>query len=61
MAVPRKIEESAPMGGVALTPAQARARRQRNVAIGLAVAFLCLLFYAVTLAKLGASVFARAM
>lgn len=60
MAVPRKMEESAPMG-VALTPAQARARRQRNVAIGLAIAFLCVLFYAVTLAKLGVSVFARSM
>lgn len=60
MAVPRKIEQNAPMG-VALTPAQAKTRRQRNVAIGLAVAFLCLLFYAVTLAKLGVSVFARSM
>ncbi|MDE2578104.1 MAG: hypothetical protein KGL46_04805 [Hyphomicrobiales bacterium] len=38
--------------GVVLTPAQAKARRQRNIAIGLAVTALCALFYAITLAKL---------
>ncbi len=42
--------------GVVLTPAQAKARRQRNIAIGLAVALLCALFYAVTIAKLGSAV-----
>lgn len=41
--------------GVTLTPAQQKARRQRNVAIGLAVALLCALFYAVTIAKLGSA------
>lgn len=39
-------------GGIVLTPAQAKARRQRNIAIGVAVALLCVLFYAVTIAKL---------
>ncbi|MFO1168080.1 MAG: hypothetical protein U1E19_08190 [Rhodoblastus sp.] len=39
--------------GVVLTPEQQKARRQRNIAIGLAVALLCVLFYAVTIAKLG--------
>ena len=39
--------------GVVLTPAQLKARRQRNIAIGLVVALLCALFYAVTIAKLG--------
>ncbi|MFV0279992.1 MAG: hypothetical protein ACK5JM_04430 [Rhodoblastus sp.] len=42
--------------GVTLTPAQSRARRQRNIAIGVAVALLCALFYAVTIAKLGSSI-----
>ncbi len=42
--------------GVVLTPAQLKARRQRNIAIGLVVALLCALFYAVTIAKLGSSV-----
>lgn len=42
--------------GVVLTPAQLKARRQRNIAIGLAVALLCALFYAVTIAKLGSAV-----
>ena len=40
--------------GIVLTPEQQKARRQRNIAIGLAVALLCALFYAVTIAKLGA-------
>lgn len=36
-----------------LSEAQLKARRQRNVAIAVAVASLCALFYAVTLVKLG--------
>ena len=42
---------------IPLTPAQAKSRRMRNVAIGLAIAFLVALFYAVTVAKLGGNVF----
>lgn len=42
--------------GITLTPEQMKSRRQRNVAIGLAVGFVVLLFYAVTIAKLGPSV-----
>ena len=42
--------------GVILSPAQLKARRQRNIAIGLAVALLCALFYAVTIAKRGSAV-----
>ncbi len=57
MAAPRKIDPPAP----GLNPAQQKARRQRNVAIGLAIAALCMLFYLVTLAKMGASFFARSM
>ena len=42
--------------GIVLTPAQQKARRQRNIAIGLAVTLLCVLFYAVTIAKLGSAI-----
>lgn len=38
---------------IALSEAQLKARSQRNVAIAVAVAGLCALFYAVTLVKLG--------
>jgi len=43
--------------GIVLTPEQLKSRRQRNVAIGLAIGFFVLLFYAVTIAKLGPGVF----
>jgi len=42
---------SDPVGGP-LTPAQLRNRRLRNIAIGLAVAFLAVLFYAITIVKM---------
>jgi hypothetical protein len=45
--------------GVVLTPEQLKSRRQRNLAIGLAVGFLVLLFYAVTIVKLGPGVLNR--
>ena len=38
--------------GIVLTPEQSRSRRARNIAIGLALGFFALLFYAVTIAKL---------
>jgi hypothetical protein len=44
---------------VRLTPEQARGRRARNIAIGLAVGFFVLLFYVVTIAKLGPGVLDR--
>lgn len=44
------------MQGVTLTPEQLKSRRQRNIAIGLAVGFFVLLFYVVTIAKLGPGV-----
>jgi hypothetical protein len=47
-------DESEP--GIVLTPQQQKSRRQRNVAIGLAVGFFVLLFYIVTIAKLGPGV-----
>ena len=41
------------------TPEQLRAQRRRNVAIGLSIALLAILFYAVTIAKLGPGLFNR--
>ena len=40
---------------LALTAGQLRNRRRRNFAIGLSVAFLAALFYAITIVKLGPS------
>jgi hypothetical protein len=45
--------------GIVLTPEQAKSRRHRNIAIGLAVGFLVLLFYAVTIVKVGPGVLNR--
>jgi hypothetical protein len=42
-----------------LTPEQQKRRRQRNVAIGLAVAALVAIFYAITIVRLGPNVFIR--
>lgn len=50
--------ESAPKG-VVLTPEQARSRRARNIAIGVAVALLVVLFYAVTVVKFGGAIINR--
>jgi hypothetical protein len=48
-----------PRGGP-LTPAQLRNRRLRNLAIGLAVAFLAVLFYAITIVKLAPGLLSKA-
>lgn len=47
-------------GGVVLTPEQARSRRARNIAIGVAVALFVALFYVVTIVKLGGAVVQKA-
>jgi hypothetical protein len=39
-----------------LTPEQLRNRRMRNIAIGVAVGFLAVLFYAITIVKIGPGV-----
>ena len=44
-----------------LTPEQARSRRARNIAIGLAIGFMVALFYAVTIVKLGPGIVSRPM
>ncbi|EJW11467.1 putative CoxF [Rhodovulum sp. PH10] len=46
-------------GGVILTPEQLRRRRARSVAIALALAALVVMFYAVTIVKLGPGVLSR--
>jgi hypothetical protein len=43
--------------GVVLTESQLRNRRRRNLAIGLAVAFIAVLFYVITIVKVGPGVF----
>ncbi len=45
--------------GVRLTPEQAKRRRARSIAIAVVLAALVLLFYAVTIVKLGPSVLDR--
>ena len=47
------IEKLPPAAPAGLTVEQMRNRRRRNLAIGLSVAFLAVLFYAITIAKLG--------
>jgi hypothetical protein len=45
--------------GLVLNPEQQKTRRQRNVAIGIAIGCFVPLFYAVTIAKLGPGVLNR--
>jgi hypothetical protein len=45
--------------GIRLTAAQEKSRRQRNLAIGLAIGFFVLLVYVVTIVKLGPAVLDR--
>jgi hypothetical protein len=42
-----------------MTPEQEKRRRQRNLAIALAVAALVAIFYAMTIVRLGSNVFLR--
>jgi hypothetical protein len=45
--------------GIVLTDEQKRRRRNRSIALGLVLAALALLFYAVTIVKLGPSIMSR--
>ena len=49
-----------PPNRIILTPAQVKSRKARNLAIGLAIGFLVVLFYYVTIAKLGGAVLRQA-
>ena len=54
------MAEKQPPDGIVLTEAQKRSRRQRSVAIALALGVLVVLFFAVTLVK-GPGVLVRPM
>jgi hypothetical protein len=47
--------------GIVLTPEQKRRQRARSVAIGLALGALAVLFFVVTIVKLGSGVLTRPM
>jgi hypothetical protein len=47
------MDDQEPTDGVVLTPQQLRNRRLRNIAIGVCIAVLAVLFYAITIVKLG--------
>ncbi len=47
--------------GIRLTPEQLRRRRARSIAIGLALGALVILFWAVTIVKLGGNVVNRSL
>ncbi len=49
--------DPAPRAPAPLTEEQLRNRRRRNLAIGLAVGFMALLFYVITIVKVGPGVF----
>ncbi len=44
---------------IVLSPEALKSRRQRNIAIGVAVGFFALLFYVVTIAKVGPNILSR--
>jgi hypothetical protein len=53
------MEDDSGEEGIVLTPEQRRRRRARSIAIGLALGALALLFYVVTIVKLGPGVLNR--
>ena len=53
------MDERSPDDGIVLTEEQKRRRRARSIAIGLALGALALLFYIVTIVKLGPGVLNR--
>jgi len=53
------MDERSPEDGIVLTDEQKRRRRARSIAIALALGALALLFYAVTIVKLGPGVLNR--
>lgn len=52
-------EAAPPRPALELTAAQLRSRRARNTAIGLAIGALVILFYAITVVKLGPGILNR--
>ncbi len=58
---PQKRKGESAVDGVVLTPEQERSRRARNIAIGVTIALLAILFYAVTVVRLGGAVANRTL
>ena len=54
------MDDKQPLNGIVLTEAQQKSRRQRSIAIALALGVLVVLFFAVTLVK-GPAVLVRPM
>ena len=53
---PDQSNPGRPAPGIVLTPKQKKSRDHRNIAIAIAVGFFVVLFYVVTIAKLGPGV-----
>jgi hypothetical protein len=53
------MKTNSELQGLVMTPEQQKTRRQRDVAIGIAIGRVVPLFYAVTIAKLGPGVLNR--
>jgi hypothetical protein len=51
----------APQDGVRLTPAEKQRQNKRSRAIGYAIAGLCLLFYVITVFKMGPAIMSRSL
>ncbi len=58
---PKELKNRDADDGVVLTPEQERSRRARNIAIGVTIALLAVLFYAITVVRLGGAVANRAL
>lgn len=50
-----------PPGGVRLTPEEKQRQNKRSRAIGYAIAGLCLLFYVITVFKMGPAIMSRSL
>lgn len=55
----KRDDEQSDKGGIVLTEEQKRRRRARSIAIALVLGALVLLFYAITIVRLGPNVLTR--
>jgi len=55
------VQAPEPETGIMLTEAQVRARRRRSIALGLSIAALCLLFYLITVFRMGSAIVNRTL
>ena len=47
--------------GIVLTEAQVKARRRRSIALGIVIGSLCILFYLITVFRMGSAIVHRTM